>query len=180
MSVTDFLVGFLSGSYATTIAIAVIISHQKSRKYTTIPAAADPDTAPRGVVEPSRGTAAPPTTGPRYGSAIEIRDALREAQAAEKAYQRGMIPDSIKQQLAKIIEVETRQPDDAMVRWVKIVSCKDSSMWYADHVGSMFKYHSIWPESGWAVRDGMGFSNVVKYEDGELCLRSRLPAKEAK
>ncbi|CAB4168787.1 hypothetical protein UFOVP580_42 [uncultured Caudovirales phage] len=178
MSVTDFLVGFLSGSYATTIAIAVIISHQKSRKYTTIPAASDIGAAPRGRVEPSRGTTAPPTTGPRYGHSVIMREALREAQVADKIRTTEIIPSFVKAQLQRVIEAETRSPELNFQRWVEIVSCKDPSMWYAGHVGSMFKYHSIWPESGWAVRDGQGFSNVVKYEDGQLELRPLLPPAE--
>lgn len=52
--------------------------------------------------------------------------------------------------------------------WIKIVSCKDAKLSYADRVGDVVYSWKVWPESGYVYRDSDGYSNWVAFEDAEV------------
>lgn len=52
-------------------------------------------------------------------------------------------------------------------RKLKIIDCKDPSMWYAGKVGELVEYSGIWPE-GWKSRESSGMINIIKPDDAMM------------
>ena len=49
-----------------------------------------------------------------------------------------------------------------------IKSCKDSSLWYNNHIGKSFRILDVWDEIGYKVLQPEGFINYIKFEDAKL------------
>lgn len=168
MSLVDLGIGFVLGGCVVTIVLDIVVNRRKNNPPVPPPTLIPP-------VEPLRGTATPPSvrvTG-RYSSPLS--EGLREAQIGESLRHASIVPNFVKAQVAGAIRLEVKAGPKDSHRKILIQSCKDPLMWYADKIGQSFSYIAIWPESGWAVRDPVGFSNVVRFDEGILVLEVKEP-----
>lgn len=57
---------------------------------------------------------------------------------------------------------------------VRVESCRDAHLWYADHIGEVF---SLFEEDrdSYLVRAPDGYTNVIWREDGKKMRPSRVP-----
>ena len=51
---------------------------------------------------------------------------------------------------------------------LKIISCCDSKMWYAEHVGDIVPLLRIYSDGEFLSREPAGYSNIIRKGDAEI------------